>query len=522
MRCYKGDISPGYILLGVEASPAQKIEPFFWLGRHSLINNPQHSFMGVELVLIATVATVSCLVLFIALCVGSSRSKEDSLPLTRHDELSTRSIKTTQRTKTQTLPSVSRDVKDLIGRDEITMIARQYLRSTEYGNSTYLENIGSRKNKYYFMVQDLQKQKHLLTVISVGEKAAQLLLSDPRKNNVRQIVQEASNPWLYSTSFNEYHREKGTSEKYLWLTRTGLYCVVRPFNEKGSLRDYIFNSNPTKAANQKHVIRNARFITDEKISLFGRQILEGLIYLKGQNIPMYNVHAGNIIVTNNYTIARITDYESDILDLQPRFQKMMKGKMPTNIEPSVVGFLGILYELDSYQLDDLPNEDFSPAVKKVLREVLKKSGDTKITLEDLADLPLFKNVQLYSDWDGTVVPHTQEMKRTLEAIQVNSDERLGLKIKSPKTTRVPTAAPKTTSEGTAPAPAPAPAPPAPAPPAPAPPSAPPPSAPPPSAPPPSAPPPASSDRSSLLQSISSFNSKGLKKTKTSDRSGPRV
>eukprot|EP01117_Protostelium_nocturnum_P014903 TRINITY_DN5722_c0_g1_i1.p1 TRINITY_DN5722_c0_g1~~TRINITY_DN5722_c0_g1_i1.p1 ORF type:complete len:485 (-),score=158.66 TRINITY_DN5722_c0_g1_i1:94-1548(-) len=476
--------------------------------------------------ILGTIVIFAAITLSVALCTGSD--DESLLPLTRHDELAReRNIKqkkNQERNVTIASSPASSVVKNSIAqrnqisKEDIINLARQYTNHTKFTNPVYLGEIGTRRDKFYFTVQDEKRVPHLMTLISVGEQSLEILKSDKKKAAIQSIINGVKNPFATITNHNEFKKEKG------------FYVVIRQINDIGSLRDLIHKTRPFKPATEKNVLRRFEATAVDKIALYGKQILEGLLYLKGQGIPFYNVHAGNVLIyinSSNSHTARITDYESDILDQTPKFLGVMKGDA-SKVLPEVVGFAGILYEIaagyemDSYELDDLPREDFAKEVRQLLRSIFK--AETPMTLEALADHPFFRNVQLYSDWDGEKITKTDEVDRVLQTISDNARSKVtGTKVTTARKKPVAKTESKSstiTSATTAPA---APAAPA-APPAPkvAAPPPPPPSS---SGPPPPPPPQVSSpsgERKNLLSSIESFKAGNLKKTKTVDKSGPKL
>jgi serine/threonine protein kinase len=99
--------------------------------------------------------------------------------------------------------------------------------------------------------------------------------------------------------------------------------LMRPFESKGSLRDYINRTNPKVDFNVKYKNGEAvgDSITEKKIAKFGRQILEGLHYMHTMGLSHLNLNAGNVIVDNS--VCTLTDCENSMLGFVPRNHQLI-------------------------------------------------------------------------------------------------------------------------------------------------------------------------------------------------------
>jgi len=139
-------------------------------------------------------------------------------------------------------------------------------------------------------------------------------------------------------------------------------------------------------------------ITVDRIAVFGRQILEGLIYLRDNGIPYGHLHTGNVIIEDG--VCRLTDYENAILNIEPHLFPHQVALL-TKSDPDVVSFACVLYEMAIGDEPDRSDPSFIPSpcpisVRKVIEPIL--SGSATVTLEDLHKDPFFTSVRLRDDF----------------------------------------------------------------------------------------------------------------------------
>jgi serine/threonine protein kinase len=91
--------------------------------------------------------------------------------------------------------------------------------------------------------------------------------------------------------------------------------VMTKLSSKGSLKDAIYKSNPIQPFRKKYE-RTGTPLSLDKIAKYGRQILEGIKFLKSKNLPYRNLHTGNVIIEDGR--AMLTGYENPILGYRPK------------------------------------------------------------------------------------------------------------------------------------------------------------------------------------------------------------
>jgi len=181
-----------------------------------------------------------------------------------------------------------------------------------------------------------------------------------------------------------------------YITDRQVLAAFRNFNPKGTLKDFIHAAHPKDEYSKKY--RNMSKITVDRIAVFGRQILEGLIYLRDIGIPNGHLHTGNVIIEDG--ICRLTDYENAIINIEPHLfphQVALLGKS----DPDVVSLACVLYEMAIGDEPDPRDPGFIPSicpsiVRKIIEPIL--TGTATVTLEDLHKDPFFTNAKLRDDF----------------------------------------------------------------------------------------------------------------------------
>jgi len=298
-------------------------------------------------------------------------------------------------------------------------------------------------------------------------------------------------------------------------------AVFRPFSKGGTLKDLIHSNKPTnpKPYQQRYDQLSGTPLTESKIAKFGKMILEGLDYLAHHNISFFNLHSGNVVIENS--VCYLTDMENDFIGLPPRNLAILHSHINRSIDPVVVAFgcvlyeMSVGYEMDNWILDDLPKDCPKPVVK-ILKSIFDTTSSEAPSLRDIINTPLFSAAILYSDWSPEEI-QTSNKDKSNQMITDAKNKMLDM-IKTKSDKNFITTAPVATSTSDDPKKRkrnkkresnaiPAPPPPTPL-------------APPP--PPLSSTPSATGERRDWLSSMETFSNKKLKKAVTNDRSAPKV
>lgn len=95
-------------------------------------------------------------------------------------------------------------------------------------------------------------------------------------------------------------------------TNNGLVYVVQLFKSQGSLKDQIHQTDPQYSYDKKYRIAG-KPLNERTIALFGRQILEGLIYFEKIGYPYGQLSTSNVIVDNG--VCKLSSYENSLFGL---------------------------------------------------------------------------------------------------------------------------------------------------------------------------------------------------------------
>uniref|UniRef100_A0A3B3TUK2 PX domain containing serine/threonine kinase n=1 Tax=Poecilia latipinna TaxID=48699 RepID=A0A3B3TUK2_9TELE len=216
-----------------------------------------------------------------------------------------------------------------------------------------LKDMGWRIRKKYFLVKNKEqpKERFLLSWVS----------RTPDSSGTAYL-----SPLLFSS----------TSESSALL--------IRPFSERGSLRDQICKVKPRESHLKKYCNpKKSQGLELEQIKLFGRQILESLKLLHDSGLFFGHLHASNVMVDDG--VCRLVDVENGMLGvpsvLRPAFTQLRKINTAESIDVFCFGHL--LYEMtygrppDSVPVDQFPSAPHA-AVVSVLQSILStdacKSG----------------------------------------------------------------------------------------------------------------------------------------------------
>uniref|UniRef100_A0A3Q1B4P4 PX domain-containing protein kinase-like protein n=1 Tax=Amphiprion ocellaris TaxID=80972 RepID=A0A3Q1B4P4_AMPOC len=279
-----------------------------------------------------------------------------------------------------------------------------------------LRDIGWRIRKKYFLIKNKEqpKERYLLSWMDLGPDK---FLSDKDLQSAMKLFTSLSTPYLCPLLFSS------TSESSALL--------IRPFSERGSLRDHICKVKPRESYLKKYCNpKKSQGLELPHIKLYGRQILEALKLLQDGGVFYGHLHTSNVIVDEG--VCRLMDVENGMLGvpsaLRPAFTQLRKINTTESIDVFCFGHL--LYEMtygrppDSVPVDQFPDAPYT-AVVSVLQSILSteacKSGMP--TLSQLIQSPLFSDVRLqHSEKLQIKVP--SRLKEALKTAKESLEKRL--------------------------------------------------------------------------------------------------
>ncbi len=89
-----------------------------------------------------------------------------------------------------------------------------------------------------------------------------------------------------------------------------LMIKIQAYNNYGSLKDLIYKSNPLNNYSKKYPTGKAKGLHYSLISLYGKQILEALLYLHNHKWYHMHLHTGNIQIDTDGDCVKLTELEN--------------------------------------------------------------------------------------------------------------------------------------------------------------------------------------------------------------------
>uniref|UniRef100_A0A7N8XMR3 PX domain containing serine/threonine kinase n=1 Tax=Mastacembelus armatus TaxID=205130 RepID=A0A7N8XMR3_9TELE len=272
-----------------------------------------------------------------------------------------------------------------------------------------LRDIGWRIRKKYFLVKNKEqlKERYLLSWVDLGPDK---FLSDKDLQSAMKLLTSLSTPYLCPLLFSS------TSESSALL--------IRPFSERGSLRDHICKMKPRESYLKKYCNpKKSQGLELSHIKLYGRQILEGLKLLHDGGIFFGHLHASNIIVDDD--VCQFVDVENGMLGvpsvLRPAFTQFRKINTTESIDVFCFGHL--LYEMTYGRPPDSIPVDQYPAVPYTAVGVYIHTQTNFICTCTLYRQILFSDVQLqHSEKLQIKVP--SRLKEALKTAKESLEKRL--------------------------------------------------------------------------------------------------
>ncbi|XP_056131028.1 PX domain-containing protein kinase-like protein isoform X3 [Lampris incognitus] len=279
-----------------------------------------------------------------------------------------------------------------------------------------LKDIGWRIRKKYFLMKnrELPKERQLLSWVDLGPD---MFLSDKDLQSAMKLLTTLSNPYIYPLLFAS--------------TNESSALVIRPFNDKGTLRDNIYKVKAKDSFLKKYSkARKIQGLELHHIKQYGRQILEVLRFLHDRGFAFGHLHASNVVLEEN--MCRLLDMENSLLGL-PSFYKnyiTQFRKINTMESIDVYSFGHLLYEMvyarapDTVPVDHYTDVPY-PSVVSVLQSILSteacKTGMP--TVSQLIQTPLFSDVQLeHADKLQFKIP--TKLKEALRTAKESLERRL--------------------------------------------------------------------------------------------------
>ena len=265
----------------------------------------------------------------------------------------------------------------------------------EYELDHPLRRIGSRRGKHFYLLNARPDGADGRAV----EAAAVLELVPQGPDCAVSVAGEAVVFGHMFRAMGHAHPNVETALLAEVIPATNVLAVVRPWHKHGSLRDFLHQSDPQHQFRHKYSGGRTP-MTAKNIAKYGRDVLEGMLFLKQLGVPCYHLHAGNVLVDPPRRCT-ITDIENNVLGLAPRHAGVIRELAAKGVEPDVACFACVLYEMAAgaelttlQQADVLlsPTSSCPDAVRNVLTSILAPWATRPPDVEDLLRLDLFAAV----------------------------------------------------------------------------------------------------------------------------------
>ncbi|KAF5270597.1 hypothetical protein FQA39_LY01335 [Lamprigera yunnana] len=292
--------------------------------------------------------------------------------------------------------------------DGAFIACRQFLSgSTRYELKTQLERIGSRGNKHWFIVQDVNLDAERLLCFVNLTTSCPIRPSKVTSETVLALFRGLQHPYIYPVLDIQFLETQA--------------ALISPLNHGGSLRDLIYSCPWHEDCDRKY-LGKGEGLPLWQIQRLGRQILEAMLFLRDRSFPsVHHLHSGNVILQNG--VARLAGLENSLLGLTPRLPAA----------PDVLGFGHLLFEMTTgYELSTPPSPahlelelERVPRVADVLRFIFQNVKQVP-SLEELICSDLFRGVEL-RELRGMNVMQSRFTPEILELLEVAKKSMLPIR-----------------------------------------------------------------------------------------------
>lgn len=310
--------------------------------------------------------------------------------------------------------------------------AKMALRSSNFNLRKEIGRSPGRGEKMWFMCSELgnTKQQYLMSIFERHTKS----YNTPRKIIIQtedervafiRMMKNINSPYIMPTRDCNF------------TTSTQRCVIIRDYVKNGSLKDliqgvnapmeldyrqkYFYEGSIPGTKRQMPLKEGAHPLKKYMVSLFGRQILLGLISLKKIGLRFPQLSTTNVLVLTSESCA-LTEIENIFLD-QPRvYLPFIKQK---NIPEEIICFAHVLFEMATgVCLEDKPFPDILtqyniwPGLEDVLKMILSPtSASSAPTLEELLAHDFFTVNSNFDTNPSPALPTvTSQMKQLIEKL----------------------------------------------------------------------------------------------------------
>lgn len=216
-----------------------------------------------------------------------------------------------------------------------------------------IQDLGWRIRKHYFIIKSklIPKVESLLKWVEFGPDK---YLDDKDLQNVIQSMLNLNHPHVEKIEF-AHCSEKGC-------------LIVQRFYQCGTLKDLIYGSKPKLNFFKKYgAPKHTKPLHFNEVSLFGKQILETLLFFHEKGMPFGHLHLGNILLIDNSI--KLLDIENMVLGLPSLYRHFIAQhkKINTLEAVDVYSFGHVLFEMAfGYPLNESVCDTLPPSCPSLL------------------------------------------------------------------------------------------------------------------------------------------------------------
>ncbi|XP_045774985.1 slowpoke-binding protein isoform X3 [Maniola jurtina] len=182
-------------------------------------------------------------------------------------------------------------------------ICNEYLTHTpRYHMLAPLNKIGARGSKKWFAIHDNSIKADRLLILMPLSSQCPIEPNETSRGLIMELFRALHHPYIYPVLDVELC--------------SGHALAVLPYSSRGSLKDLIYKSTWSEDYSRKYSSIGTG-LPATQVARIGRQMLEGLLFLKEKGFPPFrHLHTGNVMVQNG--VARICGLENTLIGATPR------------------------------------------------------------------------------------------------------------------------------------------------------------------------------------------------------------
>ncbi|CAF0841362.1 unnamed protein product [Adineta ricciae] len=248
-----------------------------------------------------------------------------------------------------------------------------------------LQDFGWRYDKMYFLATKTGRPKHERYLLIWCHYGLDKALNEKAIGNCLKLLKSISHPLIAPI-------------EDVYANESGVLTVCRFYN-RGSLKDYIYRTRPACGVywSRYGPTVTTRRCDINQIRTLGRQILEGLYFLYDNHLMYGHLHSGNILVDleQSQTI-KIVDIANVITGVSSKYRHYFSDlkHIRTLEHCDIYSFGRLLYELSTGEecpmniCTELPHIIPMP-VQQILSKIFITSGELP-TIEQILNEPFFQ------------------------------------------------------------------------------------------------------------------------------------